>query len=186
MKFIAVVSTLLVASASAFAPAASSERAVTTALNMDRRSAMGAVAAAGVVVAVMPSVASADGAISKATIQRSRYIYGVRITSLQEAVDKGDFASVAAEKNAFILYNSGAYPTKKQKEQKNKAVTATNNVFGSIRAKDAAALKTSFKEYLVVTDMSDFQAELDGEKGQGYSTDSDYRKLTKQGKIYVR
>jgi len=185
MKIIALVSTLLVASASAFAPAASSERSVTTALNMDRRSAMGAVAAAGVVVA-MPSVASADGAISTATRQRSKFLYGSRITALQEAVDKGDFSAVASEKNAFILYNSGAYPAKKEKAQKNDAVAATNTIFAAIRTKDKAALKTSFKSYLSVTKMSDYQAELDGSQGQGYSTDSDYRKLTKQGAIYVR
>jgi len=105
---------------------------------------------------------------------------------LQEAVDKGDFSAVASEKNAFILYNSGAYPAKKEKAQKNDAVAATNTIFAAIRTKDKAALKTSFKSYLSVTKMSDYQAELDGSQGQGYSTDSDYRKLTKQGAIYVR
>jgi len=184
MKFVAVVSTLLIASASAFAPAASSERAV-TALNMDRRSAMGAVAAAGVVVA-MPSVASADGAVSKATQQRSKYKFGVRITALKDAVNKGDFAAVAAEKNAFVLYNSGAFPTLKQKPEKSRAIAATNKIFAAIRSKDAGALKTSYADYLKEVSMSDYQAKLDSSQGQGYSTDSDYRARTPQAAIYVR
>jgi hypothetical protein len=183
MKFVALVSAALIASASAFAPAASSERA-TTALNMDRRAAMGGIAAAAGVVA-MPGMASADGAISKASIQRARYVYGSRITNLEDAVKAGDFAAVAAEKNAFILYNSGAFPGSKNKGKKADAIAATNKIFQAIRSKDKKALADSYKTYLSTVDMSDYAA-LSAEGGQGYSADYDYRVRTKQAAIWVR
>lgn len=53
--------------------------------------------------------AFADGAVSGATIARARGIYGGRILDLKDAVAKGDFAAVKAEKNAFVLFASGAY-----------------------------------------------------------------------------
>lgn len=183
MKFVAIVSAALIASASAFAPAASSERAA-TALNMDRRAAMGGiVAAAG--AAAMPSMAVADGAVSKATIQRAKYKYGSRITALKDAVNKGDFAAVAAEKNAFILYNSGAFPGTKNKDAKNEAIAATNTIFAAIRAKDAGALKSAYAGYLKTVEMSDYAA-ISADQGQGYSADYDYRVRTNQAAIWVR
>jgi len=186
MKFVAVVSTVLIASASAFAPAASSERAA-TAMNMDRRSAMGGLvsAAAAASVVAMPGMASADGAVSKSTIQRAKFKFGSRIAALQGAVSKGDFAAVAAEKNAFILYNSGAYPGAKNKELKAKAIVATNSLFAAIRSKDAAALKSAYADYLKTTNMSDYNA-IGAEEGQGYSSDYDYRVRTNQASIWVR
>jgi len=183
MKFVAIVSAALIASASAFAPSASSERAATS-LNMDRRSAMGGIAAAAG-IAAMPGIAAADGAVSKASVQRARYTYGVRITGLADAVKSGDFAAVAAEKNAFILYNSGAYPGTKNKEAKNNAIAATNEIFKAIRGKDAKALKSSYDAYLKTVNMSDYQA-VSADEGQGYSADYDYRVRTKQASIWVR
>ena len=53
--------------------------------------------------------AFADGAVSTATIARARGIYGGRILDLKDAVAKGDLAAVKAEKNAFVLFASGAY-----------------------------------------------------------------------------
>lgn len=183
MKFVALVSAALIASASAFAPAASSERA-TTALNMDRRAAMGGIAAAAGVVA-MPGMAFADGATSTASIQRARYVYGVRISNLADAVKAGDFAAVAAEKNAFILFNSGAYPGSKNKDKKAAAIAATNAIFQSIRSKDKKALADSYKSYLTTVEMSDYSA-LSADGGQGYSADYDYRVRTNQAAIWVR
>lgn len=183
MKFVALVSTALVASASAFAPAASSERAA-TALNMDRRAAFGGIAAAAGVVA-MPGMASADGAVSKASIQRARYKFGSRIAALKDSVDKGDFAAVADEKNAFILFNSGAYPGIKNKGKKSEAIAATNAIFQAIRGKDKKALQAAYAGYLKTTNMSDYAA-ISAEDGQGYSADYDYRVRTKQAAIWVR
>jgi hypothetical protein len=183
MKFIAIVSAALIASASAFAPAASSERAA-TALNMDRRAAMGGIAAAAG-IAAMPGMALADGATSTASVQRARYKYGSRITGLKDAVAKGDFAAVAAEKNAFILYNSGAFPGSKNKAKKSNAIAATNDIFKAIRDKDQAALKSAYAGYIKTVNMSDYEA-ISAEDGQGYSTDYDYRVRTKQAAIWVR
>lgn len=188
MKFVAIVSALILASASAFAPSATSERASTTALSMDRRSAMGAMAAAGAGVAgvvAAPGIASADGAVSKSSIQRARYKFGSRIFSLKDAVEKGDFTAVAAEKNAFVLFNSGAFPGSKNKPKKNEAIAATNAIFSAIRSKDKAALKTAYASYLKTVDMSDYSA-VDSSQGQGYSADYDYRVKTNQAAIYVR
>lgn len=186
MKFVAIVSAALLASASAFAPSATSERTCTS-LNMDRRSAMGAMAAAGVgaVVVAAPGIASADGAVSKSTIQRARYKFGSRIFSLKDAVDKGDFVAVAAEKNAFVLFNSGAFPGSKNKPKKNEAIAGTNTIFAAIRSKDKAALKTAYASYLKTVDMSDYSA-VDSSQGQGYSADFDYRVKTNQAAIYQR
>merc|ERR1711924_522870 len=75
---------------------------------------------------------------------------------LKDAVDKGDFAAVAAEKNAFVLYNSGSYPSLKQKDKKNEAISATNQIFAAIRAKDKGALKSAYTNYLKTVEMSDY------------------------------
>jgi len=150
---------------------------------MDRRAAMGAIAAAGVVA--MPAIASADGATSLSSIQRAKFKYGSRISALKDAVAKGDFAAVAAEKNAFVLYNSGAYPGSKLKAKKNEAIAATNSIFAAIRSKDSKALKAAYDGYLKTVDMSDYSA-LERNSGQGYSGDFDYRVGTNQAAIWVR
>lgn len=160
----------------------SSQRA-STALNMDRRAAMGAIAGAALVVA--PSIASADGAISKATIQRARFTYGSRIGALKDAVAKGDFGAVAAEKNAFVLFNSGAYPRAKDKDSKSAAIAGTNAIFAAIRSKDTAALKKAYDSYVTANDIKEPSA-LDADRGQGYSSDYDYRVKTKQAAIWIR
>ncbi len=150
---------------------------------MDRRAAMGAIAGAALVVA--PSIASADGAISAATIQRSKFNYGSRIAALKSAVAKGDFGAVAAEKNAFILFNSGAYPRAKDKPSKEAAIAGTNAIFAAIRSKDSSALKAAYDAYTTANDIKE-PAVLSSDKGQGYSSDYDYRVKTKQAAIYVR
>merc|ERR1712021_269957 len=109
-------------------------------------------------------------------VQRARFTYGSRIADLKAAVAAGDFAAVASEKNAFILFNSGAYPGAKKKAQKAEAIAATNAIFSAIRSKDKAALKTAYDTYLKTNDInpSDF-AEIEANGGQGYSSDFDYR-----------
>ena len=143
----------------------------------------GIAAAAG--IAAMPGLALADGATSTASVQRARFTYGSRISALKDAVAKGDFAAVAAEKNAFILFNSGAYPGSKNKDKKSAAIAATNAIFSAIRGKDAGALKSSYAAYLKAVEMSDYAA-ISTEDGQGYSADYDYRVRTKQASIWVR
>ena len=150
---------------------------------MDRRAAMGAIGAAAVVA--LPQMASADGAVSKATIQRARFTYGSRIADLKAAVAAGDFGAVAAEKNAFVLFNSGAFPGTKNKAAKAEAIAGTNAIFSAIRSKDKGALKSAYDAYTKSNGIEDFGA-IDNTKGQGYSCDYDYRVRTPQAAIYVR
>jgi hypothetical protein len=172
MKF-TIFATLL-ASTAAFAP--SSVERTSSALNMDRRAAFGQIAAAGAVLAGVPAIASADGAVSTASIQRARSVYGDRIVSLKSAVEKGDFAAIADEKSAFILFNSGAYP--KDKAKKAAAIAGTNAIFAAIRAGDKAGVKSAYDAYVKDNSITGFPA-IDNSYGQGYSSDYDYRVKTK-------
>merc|ERR1711957_556767 len=97
----------------------------------------------------------------------------------------GDFTAVADEKNAFILFNSGAFPGTKNKGKKSEAIAATNAIFQAIRGKDKKALQEAYAGYLKTVDMSDYEA-ISAEDGQGYSADYDYRVRTKQAAIWVR
>jgi hypothetical protein len=174
MKF-TIFATVL-ASAAAFAP--STVERTSSALNMDRRAAFGQIAAAGAVLAGVPAIASADGAVSTASIQRARGVYGDRIVALKSAVEKGDFAAIADEKNAFILFNSGAYP--KDKAKKAAAIAGTNAIFAAIRARDKAGVKSAYDAYVKDNSITGFAA-IDNTYGQGYSSDYDYRVKTKSG-----
>jgi len=149
-------------------------------MEMDRRAAFGQIAAAGAAIAAMPSVANADGAISGASINRARGLYGDRIAALDAAVAKGDFAAVAAEKNAFILFNSGAYPRVKDKADKAVAIDGTNKIFAAIRSKDAGALKAAYGDYVKANDVKPLPT-VDAATGQGYSNDYDFRVRSKAG-----
>jgi len=142
----------------------------------DRRAAL--VQIAGAAAAVVPFAANADGAVSAATIGRARGIYGTRIAALEAAVASGDFGAVVAEKNAFILFNSGAYP--KDKASKANAISATNAVFAAVRAQDKSALKSSYAAYIKTCDISPLPT-VQMESGQGYSNDYDYKARSKAG-----
>jgi hypothetical protein len=144
---------------------------------------MGAIVAAGLVA--VPAMASADGSVSAATVQRSKFNYGSRIADLKGAVDAGDFGAVAAEKNAFILFNSGAYPRVKSKPKKAAAIAGTNAIFAAIRAQDKAALKSAYGDYCTANEIKEYEV-LSADEGQGYSNDYDYRRKTKLGTIYQR
>ena len=173
MKLSVAIVAAFAASASAFAPAPI-DRA-STSLNMDRRAAAGQIAAGAAVLAGLPQLALADGARSAATEQRARGIYGQRIAALGSAVNSGDFGAVAAEKNAFILFNSGALG----KADRADAVKQTNDIFAAIRGKDAAALKSAYGAYTKANDISLVKADM--ETGQGYSNDYDYKTRTPAG-----
>ena len=142
---------------------------------MDRRAAMGAIGAAA--LAGVPAVALADGATSAATRQRAKFIYGNRIAALKSAVDKGDFAAVAAEKSAFVLFNSGAYTG--NAAAKKDAIAGTNAIFAAIKSKDAAGLKSAYGSYVAANDIKEAKA-ITSNDGQGYSADYDYRVRTSQ------
>lgn len=172
---------LLVTSVAAFAP--SSVERTNTALSMDRRAAFGQIAVAGAVLAGVPAIASADGSVSAATINRARGIYGDRIVLLKGAVAAGDFKAIAEEKNAFVLFNSGAYANNKGK--KKAAIAQTNDIFKAIRSGDKAAVKTAYDSYVAANEISGLP-DVDSQSGQGYCNDYDFRNRSKAGAIYVR
>jgi Photosystem II Psb31 protein len=210
MKFSAIICALLASSVAAFAPSCNEVRhrrsillfcglripcslfqitltfislqRSTTALHMDRRAAVAA--AVGMVVAA-PQLAFADGAVSAATTLKSKTVYGARIAALKDAVDKGDFAAVADEKSAFVLFNSGAYPTAKSKAAKKAAIEGTNAIFAAVKSGDKAGLKSAYAAYVKANDVKGFPV-VTTKSGQGYSSDYDYRRGTAAGAVYVR
>lgn len=151
---------------------------------MDRRAAFGAIAGAVAVVSA-PQLASADGAVSAATINRAKFVYGEKISALKSAVEKGDFDAVAAEKKAFVLFNSGAFPGAKNKEVKAKAIAGTNAIFAAVKAGDKAALKSAYSSYVSSNNIKPLP-EVSSSNGQGFSGDFDFKRSTRAGAIYVR
>jgi hypothetical protein len=155
----------------------------TTALNsVDRRAAFGQIAVGAAVVAGLPQFALADGAVSAATIARAKSVYGGKIASLKAAVEKGDLEAVAAEKNAFILFNSGAYPSAKSKDAKKAAVADTNAIFAAVRSGDKSALKSAYSKYVAANGIKPTPV-VDAKSGQGYSGDYDYKVRTTAGYV---
>ena len=152
---------------------------------MDRRAAFRSIAAGAATFVAAPQLALADGAVTGQTVQRAKTVYGSRILGLKSAVDKGDFGAVADEKNAFVLYNSGAYPSSKDKAAKKNAIKQTNAIFAAIKAGDKGALKSAYNDFVASNELFDIPT-VDPNKGQGYSGDFDYKRLTKAGAIYVR
>ena len=116
-------------------------------------------------------MASADGAISAATITKAKVKYGSRIAALKKAVAAGDFAAVAEEKSAFILFNSGAYPGAKFKSSKASAIAGTNAIFAAIRSRDKAALKTAYDAYVGSNGITDAPEPAGG---QSYASEFSY------------
>ncbi len=140
---------------------------------VDRRAAFGQIATAAAVVALVPGAAQADGAVSTATKTKAKVVYGGRIADLKSAVAAGDFDAVAAEKNAFILFNSGAYPTAKDKASKAKAIEGTNAIFSAVRSKDKSALKTAYDSYVASNSIKPLP-NLSNTQGQSYASDFSY------------
>jgi len=154
---------------------------------MDRRAAFGQIAGAAAVVAAagVPAMASADGAVSAATRTKAKAIYGNRIAMLKDAVNKGDFASIVEEKNAFILFNSGVYPSPKEKANKKAAIEQVNAIFSAIRKGDKAAVKTAYDSYVKTQGIKSFD-EMKASGGQSYSGDFSYTVKTPAASVYVR
>merc|ERR1712071_113617 len=81
-----------------------------------RRTAFAKIAAATALIAA-PTVASADGAVSAATISRAKGIYGDRIFSLKPAVEAGDFKAVIDEKRLCVVQLGGLRRRQEQGRQ---------------------------------------------------------------------
>lgn len=152
---------------------------------MDRRAAFGQLATAGAVLAGVPALASADGAVGPATRTKAKVVYGSRIAALKDAVNAGDFGAIVDEKNAFILYNSGAYPTAKDKPAKKAAIEQVNAIFSAVRAGDKGAVKKAYDSYVASQGITNVLAQ-DTKGGQSYSTDYGYVVKTKSASVYVR
>jgi hypothetical protein len=103
---------------------------------------------------------------------------------LKDAVAKGDFNAVAEEKNAFVLFNSGAYPTTKNKADKAAAIEGTNKIFAAIRSGDKGALKSAYDSYVKENDIQPIPA-VDPSTGQGYSSDYSYLAKTKAAYVHI-
>jgi hypothetical protein len=168
MKFSLFACALLASSAAAFNVA------------VDRRVAFGQIAVGAAAVAGFSQAALADGAVSASTKGRAKGIYGDRIAGLKKAVEAGDFETVAAEKNAFILFNSGSYPSPKDRSKKSEAIKSTNAIFAAIKSGDKAALKSEYSKYVAANKINAMPT-VDVKQGQGYSGDADYKKLSKAG-----
>jgi hypothetical protein len=147
---------------------------------MDRRAAMVQAAIGAATIATLPQFAFADGAVSSATKARAKFTHGNKIAALKSAVEKADFAAVAAEKNSFVLFNSGTYPTSKQKNQKKAAIKQTNDIFAAVKNKDARALKEAYDLYVAANAISPPPV-ADKSSTQGYSGDFDYKVRTSAG-----
>merc|ERR1712157_159031 len=102
---------------------------------------------------------------------------------------KGDFDAVVEEKNAFALFNSGAYPGAKNKALKEAAIQGTNEIFAAVRSKDKEGLKKSYKAYLAANNIVGLPNETGksgSAQGQGSSSDYDFRYRTKAGPVFLR
>jgi hypothetical protein len=154
---------------------------------MDRRGAFGSImgGAAMVAITAAPQLAVADGAVSASTTLKARTKYGARIYDLKSAVDAGNFDAIVAEKSAFVLFNSGAYPTAKDKPSKKAAIEGTNAIFAAVKAGDKSALKSAYGKYVSSNEIKGFPV-VSSKTGQGFSSDFDYRRGTSAGAVYVR
>ncbi|CAM9754311.1 unnamed protein product [Chrysoparadoxa australica] len=192
-SFLAVLA--LVAQASAFvapsAPVGVTQRSATimSAVPESRREMIKTVlgtATAAIVAGAVTESASADGAVSLATIARAKGIYGGRILGLKDAVSKGDFDAVGAEKNAFVLYNSGAYKRGNVDDKANQAqaTALTKEIMAAVSAKDKAALGKAYSAYVKLIDIDTKLYDPAG--SQGISSDYDWKSRTNKGTIYQR
>jgi len=183
-----IVALALLASASAFSPTILRARSTVSmsAENVDRRDMLAKTAGVLGGVFAGAQAANADGAVSLATMSRSRGIYGTRVADLAGAVEKGDFEAVLAEKNAFVLFNN-ANNLPKLKEAKKVNAKKQEAIFAAAKAGDKAGLKAAYADYIKTAELPNpVYKGKDLAYSQGYSSDYDWRARTDRGTIYVR
>ena len=127
---------------------------------LDRRSMAGVIT--GAIVAAPATAAFADGANSKATVEKARAIYGSRVVRLQTA----NAATILEEKNAITLLISGAYragPNGNPNDKKtNSELSAIEKkLVKAAKAGDTAAAQAGIKEIVKLAKLR----ELDGIDG---------------------
>merc|ERR1719453_775458 len=142
---------VLAASAIAFAPPASVHHAsvvrpVSVTMSAEaplvsRREALFGAAAA---VAAAPLAAHADGASSKAVLERARAIYGSRVFRLQGASAE----KVLEEQNTFTLFTTGAYRSAADKETVKTLKGLTKTIVAAAKKGDSAGAQAGVKEFV--------------------------------------
>jgi len=156
-----MIYTVFAASAIAFAPPASVHHAsvvrpVSVTMLADaplsRREALFGMGVAA--AAFSPLAAHADGASSKAVLERARAIYGSRVFRLQSAAP----AVVIDEANTFTLFTTGAYRSAADKETVKQLKTITKSILKAASAGDAAATSAGVKEFVAVGKIRELDA----------------------------
>jgi hypothetical protein len=115
-----------------------------------RRAMLGAAAAA---ITAAPMAAFADGASSPAVLARSRAIYGSRVFRLQDASPE----SILADKNAFTLFTTGAYPRTGNaafKETQAGLKAASKKALAAAAKGDKAGAQAAVKEFCAIGQIS--------------------------------
>jgi hypothetical protein len=129
---------VLIACSVAFSPPTS---------KLDRRQLL---ANAATTLIALPMAAVADGANSKATVEKARAIYGSRVVRLQTA----DAATILEEKNAIKLLISGAYRAGANGNPNDKKMNAElsaieKKILKAAKAGDSAAAQAGIKEIVL-------------------------------------
>jgi len=137
----------LALAAPAFSPPAS--QCTSSALSRRELFAQGA----GAAFAALPLAAFADGANSKATVDRARGIYGSRVFRLQTA----SAAEIADEANVLTLFITGSYRGAggdvKEMSKKLKGIAKT--VVSKAKAGDEAGSKAALKEFIAIAKITE-------------------------------
>jgi len=110
---------------------------------VSRRQALFSVAAAA---AAVPLAANADGASSRAVIERARALYGSRIFRLQGASAE----KVVEEKNVFDLFITGSYRSAADKSTVKELRSLQKTILKAAAAGDKAGTAAGIKSFIAV------------------------------------
>jgi len=99
---------------------------------------------AGAALAAAPLAAFADGASSKAVLERARAIYGSRVARLVDASPE----KIIEEKNTFTLFTTGAYRSAKDKEKQKELKALSAKALAAAKAGDKAGANAAVKEFV--------------------------------------
>ena len=151
---------LCTASGLAFSPSThASQRAGATSL-IARRELFSQ--AAGLALAMAPLAAFADGANSKATVDKARSIYGSRVFRLQSA----SAITILEEQNAITLFISGAYRAGPNGNAGDRATSKTLQGFqkkavAAAKKGDSSGAQAAIKDLVLLANVK----ERDGKDG---------------------
>jgi len=104
---------------------------------------------AGAALAAAPLAAFADGASSKAVLERARAIYGSRVARLVDASPE----AILEEKNTFTLFTTGAYRSAAAKPTQKELTAISKKALAAAAAGDKAGANAAVKEFVKVGDI---------------------------------